>query len=303
MPPRAWGSTFMKNSDEFIAALAEAGLGRMAEQIGRFARPCCRIERTLVPEDRIQVGASKFGGSPDVPAGFAWPQVEGPSGPEAMEFVGQVRLADLPVPLPEPVPREGLLSFFTRWDEGRVFYYPDGTALQRTTGPNPPVEAPPSGFWQRVRTGLTRNPDPRHTYRACSMTFAPALSPVDGGSSTFGTLDLSEPDSEAYIDLCESVWDGAAKHQLFGHASPVQNEMELECDFHRRGEKERWDLPPERFIAAARDWVLLLQVDSDDGKDGPGWMWGDLGMVYFWIHREDLAARAFDKIVCIGQCH
>ncbi len=52
-------------------------------------------------------------------------------------------------------------------------------------------------------------------------------------------------------------WEGRLKRQLFGHASPVQNEVELECDFHRRGEKERWDL----------------------------------------------AARAFDKVICIGQCH
>jgi uncharacterized protein YwqG len=293
----------MKSSDELKTSLTDAGLGRVADQIARFARPCVRIGRTLTPEDLIPLGASKFGGSPDAPSGFAWPQAQGANGPEPMEFVGQVRLGDVTTPLPEPAPRDGLLSFFTRWDEGRVFYYPEGTALQRTASPNPLVEPVPSGFWQRVRAGLKRNPDPRLTYRACALTFASAISPIDGGSSTFDTLELPEADSEAYIELCESAWDGAVKHQLFGHASPVQNEMELECDFHRRGEKERWDLPPERFIAAARDWVLLLQVDSDDGKDGPGWMWGDLGIVYFWIHRDDLSARAFDRIVCISQCH
>jgi uncharacterized protein YwqG len=293
----------MKNSAELASALSEAGLDRVTEKIVGLARPCCHIRRTLTPEEQIPTGASKFGGSPDVPAGFAWPHIEGHGAPEAMEFVAQVRLADVPAPLPEPVPRSGLLSFFTRWDEGRVFYYPEGTRLQRTPGPNPPVPPAPSGFWQRVRASIKANPDPRHTYRACAIAFSPGLSPVDGGSSTFDTLKLSEGDSEAYIELCESSWNDAPKHQLFGHASPVQNEMELECDFHRRGEKERWDLPPERFIAAARDWVLLMQVDSDDGKDGPGWMWGDLGIVYFWIHREDLKAGAFDKVISIGQCH
>jgi uncharacterized protein YwqG len=117
-------------------------------------------------------------------------------------------------------------------------------------------------------------------------------------------LNLSSADREAYIELCEALWSGdAVKHQMFGHANPVQNEMELECDFLRRGEKPRWDLPTERNIAAARDWVLLLQLDTDDGKTGPGWMWGDAGMVYFWIHREDLAARAFDRAIAIEQCH
>jgi uncharacterized protein YwqG len=117
-------------------------------------------------------------------------------------------------------------------------------------------------------------------------------------------LNLSSAERETYIELCEALWSGdAVKHQMFGHANPVQNEMELECDFLRRGEKPRWDLPTERSISAARDWVLLLQLDTDDGKTGPGWMWGDAGMVYFWIHREDLAARAFDRAIAIEQCH
>jgi uncharacterized protein YwqG len=229
--------------------------------------------------------------------------VPGKESPEAMEFVGQVRLTDLPSPTAEPVPPDGLLSFFTRWDEGRVFYYPAGTELARAAAPNPPVEPPPVGFWKGLRATLWRNPDPRQTYRACALSFADGVSPVDGSSSALEELNLKEEDSEAYIELCENAWDGGVKHQLFGHPSPIQNEMELECDFLRRGETMRWDLPPGRFAAAARDWVLLLQVDSDDGKDGPGWMWGDAGMVYFWIHRDDLAARAFDKIVCISQCH
>ena len=39
------------------------------------------------------------------------------------------------------------------------------------------------------------------------------------------------------------------------------------------------------------DCRALLQRDAiktDDCKEGPGWMWGDAGMLYFWIHRDDL---------------
>ena len=123
-------------------------------------------------------------------------------------------------------------------------------------------------------------------------------------------LNLSEADAETYIEFCETLWPARSpgevvKHQMFGYASPVQNEMELECQFQRSGEKPRWDLPPERFIDASRDWVLLLQVDSDDGKAGPGWMWGDAGMVYFWIHRDDLTGitRGVDQPdVVVGKC-
>jgi uncharacterized protein YwqG len=283
----------MSSRDELKRKLSDAGLGSVAEQIAQMARPCYRVASTLVPEEQIPIGASKFGGLPDLPDGFVWP--------EALEFVAQLRLADLPKPLPETAPPDGLLLFFTRWNEGRVFYLPEGTALQRTEMPSAPVQPAPSGFWNSLTAGLKRKPEPRQTYRTGLLTFDAALSPVDGNSSMVQELNLSDADREAYLELCEEG-DGV-KHQMFGHARPVQNEMELECDFLRRGEAPRWDLPPERAIAAARDWVLLLQLDTDDGKTGPGWMWGDAGMVYFWIHRDDLAARAFERAVTIEQCH
>lgn len=282
----------MSTHDELKRKLTEAGLGSVAEQIAQMARPCYRVTSTLAPEEQISIGASKFGGSPDVPAGFVWP--------EGLEFVAQVRLADLPKPLPEPVPQDGLLSFFTRWSEGRVFYFPEGTPLHRTAMPPAPPEPAPTGLWNRLSAGLKRKPEPRKTYRAAAPRFEPALSPPDGDSEMVKELKLSDANAEAYIELC---FEDGVKHQMFGHACPVQNEMELECDFIRRGEKPRWDLPPERFISAARDWILLLQLDTDDGHTGPGWMWGDAGMVYFWIHRDDLAARAFDRAIAIEQCH
>jgi uncharacterized protein YwqG len=90
---------------------------------------------------------------------------------------------------------------------------------------------------------------------------------------------------------------------MFGYSSPVQNEMELECDFLRRKQDVQWNSPPDRFISATHDWILLLQVDTDDYQEGPGWMWGDAGMMYFWIHRDDLVGLTFDKVICIEQCH
>jgi uncharacterized protein YwqG len=45
---------------------------------------------------------------------------------------------------------------------------------------------------------------------------------------------------------------------------------------------------------------FLLQVDSDDAA---GMMWGDAGMLYFWIRDDDLAARRFDRAWCVMQCY
>ncbi|MEU8076754.1 DUF1963 domain-containing protein [Catellatospora citrea] len=51
--------------------------------------------------------------------------------------------------------------------------------------------------------------------------------------------------------------------------------------------------------ADATDWRLLWQVDTDER--GLGWMWGDMGMLYFWIRSEDLAIGRFDRVWVILQ--
>lgn len=43
----------------------------------------------------------------------------------------------------------------------------------------------------------------------------------------------------------------------------------------------------------------LLTIDSDDN---PGWMWGDVGLLYFTIAGKDLKARRFDRVRCEMQC-
>jgi uncharacterized protein YwqG len=299
----------MSQLDDLKTRISEAGLRVYADRLLPLVRPCYRLDRVLTPDEHIPVGASKFGGSPDAPGDFTWPAVTGAGKDEPMEFVGQIRLEDLPEPVPEAVPGvpgKGLLSFFTRWSESAVFFHPEGTALRRIESPNPPVPPPPAGFVKRLLSEFRRNPDPLQTYRSCALKFGHGLSLPDGSASIITQLKMPDADSESYFELVldpPSSASGKTQHQMFGYASPVQNEMELECDFVRRKEEVKWDSSPERFVAAMRDWILLLQVDTDDYKEGPGWMWGDAGMVYFWIHRDDLAAQAFDKVVCIEQCH
>jgi hypothetical protein len=166
----------MAELDALKSKVSEAGLGAVADKILELVRPCYRIGRVLTRDEGIPIGSSKFGGSPDVSAGFTWPYVSGAGKAEPMEFVGQIRLSDLPEPVPESLPRDGMLSFFTRWSETSVLYCPAGTPLQRATGPNPLVAPAPSGFVKRFLAELKRNPDPRQTYRSCVLAFAHGLS-------------------------------------------------------------------------------------------------------------------------------
>ena len=118
-------------------------------------------------------------------------------------------------------------------------------------------------------------------------------------------LGLTEVEHDSLGELSTAT-EGAVgpRHKLLGHPNVIQNDMELECQLVSNGvycgdsegyrSKEAAALSP-----GAADWMLLLQIDSDDDT---GMMWGDAGMLYFWIRRQDLAARAFDRVWMILQC-
>lgn len=61
------------------------------------------------------------------------------------------------------------------------------------------------------------------------------------------------------------------RHQMFGYGTNVQNAAEQNIDK-----------------------ILLLQLYSDGAMS---WMFGDVGAVQYWISREDLRARRFDRVV------
>ncbi len=56
---------------------------------------------------------------------------------------------------------------------------------------------------------------------------------------------------------------------------------------------------PRHHAPAEEDWILLLQIDSDDAA---GIMWGDLGVGNFFIPRNNLRQRDFSKVLYNWDC-
>jgi hypothetical protein len=126
-------------------ALAErlraAGLARVVDELLTLARPAIALGLTRVEEGAIAVGASKVGGTADLPPGVAWPERRG----MPLSFIAQVRLEEVAPLDPEgDLPHHGLLSFFYTPNEPdgrlrveddpaawRVLYAEDATALER----------------------------------------------------------------------------------------------------------------------------------------------------------------------------
>ncbi|NOU32121.1 MAG: DUF1963 domain-containing protein [Polyangiaceae bacterium] len=291
------------------AELVDAqGEGLPVEVIKAALRPaaCLRTK----PGGGEAVGASRFGGMPDLPPDFPWPRWEGfteedlhlPPGayvPRAMDpgplsFLAQLDLASIPDPEGR-LPATGLLSFFfdawqqpdgRPWDRGaaRVLYFEDTSAVARASAPDDLHEE--LRFAER---GVT-----------CEVMATLPLWAFELG------LKLPDPGDDRYWELASQIAGPAPYHRLGGWPALVQNEMQLECQLAsngvycgRREDYERDEV--KRLAPGASDWTLLLQIDTDDEASGPGWMWCDSGSLYFWIRRQDLEARRFDKVWTILQ--
>ncbi|MGH8166019.1 MAG: YwqG family protein, partial [Woeseiaceae bacterium] len=118
-------------------------------------------------------------------------------------------------------------------------------------------------------------------------------------------LKLSDAEADGLADVSGASCGNASPHQIGGYPSPIQADgMELECQLVSHGlycgDSSGYNDPRAGEISSgAIDWKLLLQVASDDEL---GVMWGDMGMLYFWIREHDARAGRFDKTWVILQC-
>lgn len=247
--------------------------------IKKSARPC--IAFSMLPDAEVTLAGSKMGGATAaLPEAFEWPQHEG----KPLGFLLQINLADVTGGAEFGLPSEGLLSFFYDLYDCpsdpeiggafRVHYFPAEMALAATST---------SGNDQQLTEAR--------------ILFREGLSLPYFGSTALGDFeervkeaagsDSSEDEmndfADAYGAYCADVShygdpnpEGGA-HRMFGHPENIQDEMHA-CD---------------------NEWVMLLQLASDDTVD---MMWGDSGMLYFWMTKADLAARRFDQVIMTLQC-
>lgn len=257
------------------------GLEHLIEATAPHVRDAVRLEPATGPS------ASHIGGVPALPANTAWPRHKGKS----MMFLAQVDLDQVKQAYPDsPFPAGGQLLFFVAqpgtwddWPKEKGF-----AILHRGHGDPGDVAEPPSDLVAKHRF-------PRQAVHCVAYEDLPELHTTRD--------DESDDDADTYFRLWTHLSSGGGEtsHKLLGHAQPVQYAMELECELFVNGMTHR-DLDTSKGMAlkeSAKDWRLLLQLDSMPSAD---MMWGDAGMLYFWIREQDLRADRFDAALVLLQC-
>lgn len=224
-----------------------------------------------------------------------------------LSLVAQVNLAQIQGtnPLDPDIPATGrLLFFYDAQQQPWGFRRGDAVGwklLYDTTAPESLLRVAPPVV-----------PGPAHTasgFPALRCRGRAALSPVPEDEVTLPRLQPSDPEHAAlagwYEDVNDTLLDRAdfGAHQVGGHPDQIQGGMQLECQLVSNGIDRGGDIPGDpaeiaRLSKGASDWLLLMQIDSDDRN---GMMWGDSGMLYVWIRRDDLRARQFDRAWVILQ--
>lgn len=284
-----------------LQALIDAyHLSRYSDAILATSKPAIQLTLTRVDEGTIPVGASKFGGSPDVPPDFVYPDWQ----ERPLVFIGQLRLSDVhEYDVENLLPPSGYLHFFydsveQPWgmygqrDGWRVYYTADeATPLARLPHP------------------VSRLDDPTHAVKplpACNVSFQldftepPLTWLTDRFPNLFNTRRRINDDAYNLYDALFKV-RGRQITQVLGNPHPIQYEVEYDAQVNSHNLSYG---PADGDARAALerdmyDWRLLLQVDSDEQL---GATWGDVGRLYYMIRKDDLAARRFEACWLIMQC-
>nr|HET6902083.1 YwqG family protein [Ktedonobacteraceae bacterium] len=267
------------------AAFVAAGISRLTKDIDKLARPSIRLNASPVAESTLQMGASRLGGTPDLPTGVNWPELKG----MPQSFIAQLRLVDVhPYDTNHQLPQSGMLWFF--YD-----------AQQQTYGADPADR----GGWrvlyvQSDQPSLQRTAAPvtlpaESQFQPCTLSFANEITLSQQPKLEIPNFDWTEDEQKKYEDLLAtfpSAADHAAiHHRLLGNPDTIQDDMRLQCQLVSHGVTDTNDPRAAELSKGALNWQLLLQVDSDEHA---GMQWGNTGMLYYWIQTTDLQSQRFD---------
>lgn len=222
-----------------------------------------------------------------------WPRHDG----RPLSLLAQLDLAEMrAADGPEWLPDSGRLLFFYDLAQSPWGFDPKdaGSGVVRyETGPTA-MAATPADL-----------PEDRRL-KAYPVTFTVDGSVPDETRLEFDWKSLSPVEEADLEEATEAMVPEEPAHQVGGYPGPIQgDDMEWQCQMVTHGiftgnakayrSKQGLDLK-----AGASEWLLLLQLDTDESA---GMMWGDAGRLYFWIREEDVRARDFSKTWTILQCH
>ncbi len=270
---------YVQKRAEAVALIEQHAPPRLQSALIELLRPAIALCATRAEDAQIPLGASKFGGAPDVPEGFEWPTwKEKPLG-----FLAQINLEEVaPFDVEGLLPKGGLLSFFYftagyDWPDGKdgertwqVFHF-DASVLSR-------VRVPQFALDNAIMSTGT-------------IQFSPKWTVIEHPYYITGENNFegySEDETNSFWELKELINGKNAEHQMLGHPRQIQDDARYTSAYMTN--RDSW-----------KEWQLLLQIGEDE--ENLDFMWGDSGAMFFTIHQDDFARTDFSRVQLIADCY
>lgn len=298
------------NIEELKNRLDKNGLGKYFDKLQPLLRNTIRLYPKASDENNISIGHTKIGGKPDLPKEITWAietnivetiekkflifkSKKEETITKPLSFIGQINLSETsPFDKDNLLPKTGLLYFFySAEQEVWGFDYKDKNKFK--------VIYWNGDFSELKRTDFPEDLAEYSCFKPCSVDIKSEIS-------------LPSYEHEVYEDFVEGednkfweeVYNEGNLNKLLGYSDNIQNEMELECELVTNGlycgDLSGYNDPRAKALELnAKNWRLLLQIDSNEENE---MMWGDCGRLYFWIKKDDLLTKQFDKSWFSLQC-
>lgn len=264
----------------------------MNEHIEKLGKACLRI----LPSETETETNSFLGGMPRVSEKIDWPI----KNDQPLAFIAQLDLREVNTDKQiDWLPDSGRLLFFYDMDDYPWGFDPadkGGWAVIYDNGNNDLFELKePENIADESRI-----PTKKYVKIDQFMSY-PSAERLDLEAA--GILDYEQ--YEKYREFVGNKYEPYPYHQMDGYPYPIQRDsMEKECQLVSGGVYcgnpfgYKTDKAQE-LMKDKNDWVLLFQFDSDDDIDV---MWGDDGMLYFWVREGEARQNNFSNSWLISQC-
>lgn len=249
----------------------------LMENMKKYRRNSIYIEKT---EAEITAGCSKIGGNPDVCEGFEW--MRNPEG-KALAFLMQINCGEIhPFDKDNEFPEKGMLYFFydleaSPWnsEENRyaVCYY-GGDVSELKPCEFPDKEVVSNYCFADVNCTIDES--------AVKFFCSDDLPEYDDASDIAEAYSYEEYEGARFRILGYDPYEYSEKYfKLGGYSNSIQYGLSEEFD---------------------SSYVQLCQLTTYESEKC-GFMFGDGGNLYFYIKKEDLINKRFDRTEIVLQCY
>ena len=243
---------------------------------------------------------TKVGGNPDLPKDFEWYYNCKEYGGHPLSFVAQFDLSELKdYDADQMLPESGMLYFFYDFEADAIGCYPEDRESARVF------------YYDGAKENLVETEPPENLKEDYRIPEFRIKFSKHKDIPAYEELKEQLDEEMTYEDYAfwASILRGRIRQEnivkLLGYADLIQTEIISMCELVQHGidcSGFEYLSEKEKYHDESKEWILLFQLDVLETDDF-ALIIGDTGRLYYYIKKQDLKEKRFDKAWFATQCY